>query len=351
MGIRQPNRTENCFEMALARHWPPFDWQDVTIMVAVSGGADSVALLRGLAAIDVPHHKGARIAAHFHHGHRGQEADQDQDFVAELAHGLGWQFVTQRATSQRVLPKLGQEATWRRARYRFLRTAAESHGARFIVTAHTADDQAETILQRILRGTGLTGLSGIPRARVLSPAVTVVRPLLTVSRCDILDYLKGRQQSYRHDATNEDLRFQRNRIRRQLLPQLRQHFGEAVTDNLIRLGRLAGESQAVIDSMTQSHVERCLESETDQTMSLRCSRLPLESDYLAREVLMMLWRRRDWNLRDMGLTQWVELAALAIAPPASEPVVRMMPGSIRVTRVADRLVLTRVAGSDPPIAN
>ena len=168
------------FEAKLLVAWPSESWKDVTLLVAVSGGADSVALLRGLLRVQASG-AGGITAAHLHHGLRGAEADADQQFVVDLCQRLGIACRVGSACGATLAAgRDGLEAAARQARYEFLRSAAEEAGTRYVVTAHTADDQAETILHRILRGTGVAGLEGIARTRSLGPAATVLRPLLEV---------------------------------------------------------------------------------------------------------------------------------------------------------------------------
>ena len=171
------------FETRLAASWPPEDWKDLTVLAAVSGGGDSVALLRGLAALKLPG-EGRLIAAHVNHKLRGADSDADQAFVQELCGQLGLACEVATAAVDPTAGSRGQgiEATARRARYAVLEEMAGRVGARFVVTAHTADDQAETILHRILRGTGIRGLSGMSRSRRLGPA-TLLRPLLGYRPC------------------------------------------------------------------------------------------------------------------------------------------------------------------------
>ena len=132
----------------LANAWPAEAWGDVTVLVGVSGGADSVALLRALEALKrTAAGAGRLIVAHFHHGLRGAEADADAAFVAALSQRLGLECVVGRASGSSP----SDEASARKARYRFLKRTAHARGARFVAVAPTADDQAETILHRIAR--------------------------------------------------------------------------------------------------------------------------------------------------------------------------------------------------------
>src|SRR5436189_3233901 len=122
--------------------------------------------------------------------------------------------------SQARRERANLEAVGRRVRYDFLASVARETGAAWVATGHTADDQAETVLHRLLRGTGLKGLAGIPARRALAPGVDVVRPLLKVRRAEVLAFLQETGQRFRQDTSNVDPRFTRNRIRHELLPSL-----------------------------------------------------------------------------------------------------------------------------------
>jgi tRNA(Ile)-lysidine synthase len=351
------------FRHALARSWPAEAWQRVTVLVAVSGGADSVALLRGLAELKRGG-AGRLVVAHFNHRWRGAQSDGDEAFVNALAANLGLSVEVGRAESalakgpscnegettdrppsdsarrseRTTLGGEGPEALARRARYDFLLTAAERVGARYVATAHTADDQAETILQRIVRGTGIAGLAGIPRVRPLSPAVTLIRPLLDVPRPELLAFLRELQQPYREDASNADVRFTRNRLRHELLPRLARDYNPHVHESLLRLGSLAAEAQAVVDQQVDAllqHVERPCAAR----VCLNCLALATASDFLLRELLARIWREQRWPLQAMTHGKWCELAALARGTEDT----RDFPGSIRAEKQGEWLVLTRSA--------
>src|SRR5260370_36490025 len=196
-----------------------------SLVVAVSGGADSVALLRALLKL-TPNTD--LIVAHMNHGLRGAESDADESFVralhAELAAkgAVRLQFRCERCNMGEIALAEGAnlEAVARRERYRWLAEVAASAGVAHVATGHTADDQAETVLFRLLRGAGLQGLRGIAARRNLRPGVELIRPLLSVTRRQVLEFLRDIVQPFREDRSNADLRFTRNRIRHELLPQL-----------------------------------------------------------------------------------------------------------------------------------
>ncbi|MGW8257637.1 MAG: tRNA lysidine(34) synthetase TilS, partial [Thermoguttaceae bacterium] len=235
-------------EMRLAGFWPSEQWQEMTVVLAVSGGADSVALLRAMAALKIGG-AGRICVAHFNHQLRC-DSEEDERFVVELCRRFDLKCETGRSNVARLALSAaeGIEETARRERYAFFRETADRLGARFVVTAHTADDQAETILHRILRGTGIVGLGGMARSRALG-AATLLRPLLNVRRWEILQYLKDLGQAFREDSSNADLRFTRNRIRHELLPMLAKQYNANIIDALLRLGSLANESRQLVDTL------------------------------------------------------------------------------------------------------
>ncbi|MEI8374735.1 MAG: tRNA lysidine(34) synthetase TilS [Planctomycetota bacterium] len=317
------------FETRLAASWPPEDWKDLTVLVAVSGGGDSVALLRGLAALKLPG-EGRLIAAHVNHKLRGADSDADQAFVQQLCRQVELACEVATVTVDPTAGSQGIEATARRVRYAAMEEMAGRLGARFVVTAHTADDQAETILHRILRGTGIRGLSGMSRSRRLGPA-TLLRPLLGTARAELAAYLRDRQQPFRTDVSNYDVRFTRNRIRKELLPRLAAHYNPTIVDALLRLGELAGESQSLIDVMVCDVAQRCLRHVGRDEVRLDLNILAAQPLHLVREVLMEVWRQQGWPLVAMGFAEWGLLAAMISATTKQStdgPRKRMFPGAI-----------------------
>jgi tRNA(Ile)-lysidine synthase len=223
--------------------------------VAVSGGADSVALLLLLVAIKKK--IGITLSVlHFNHKLRGAAADGDEKFVAALARKYKLPFYSDTAAVKSIAKndKANLEATARRLRYAFFSECASGHHLDKIVVAHTADDQAETVLAHILRGSGLAGLGGI------HPQVDkIVRPLLSVSRADLRLYLKGHKQAWREDATNRDTAKTRARIRKKLIPLLKKEFQPRIVEHLSSLSNHARQDDALLHHLAEERLRSSLE--------------------------------------------------------------------------------------------
>jgi len=262
----------------------------------------------------------------------------DQQFVARLCQSLGVDCVEGQADRPNAnAPGESLEEAARAARYAFLTRSAEQLGARYVATGHTADDQAETILHRIVRGTGIGGLQGMPRARQLSPAVTLIRPMLGLRRAQLAAYLDDLEQPYRSDSSNEDTRFTRNRIRHELLPQLAEQYNSGVVDALLRLGKLSGEVQSVVDKLVDELIERCVVRETSQRVRIDTAALRGQSTYVIRELLMAVWREEGWPMQSMGFAQWELLAEMAV----SKSLPQTFPGEVSARKAGDHLILGR----------
>ncbi len=226
------------------------------VCAAVSGGADSVALLLLLHAANAQTRNSLGVglsAVHVHHGLRGDEADADLAFVQSLCLRLEVPLHVRHASvPDRVLhsradgrPETVEEAA-RNLRYDLFRQLIADGHADSILTAHTLDDQAETVLMKLLRGAWTEGLSGI-HPTVLVPSAThpgrILRPLLAILRADLMAFLESRNQGWRTDSTNADDAFTRNRIRHCVLPLLRE-FNPAIDQALANLAELAREDEA-----------------------------------------------------------------------------------------------------------
>jgi tRNA(Ile)-lysidine synthase len=210
---------------------------------------------------------------------------------------------------------------------------AQERQARWVVTGHTADDQAETVLHRLLRGTGLKGLGGIPARRPLAPGIELLRPLLKVSRAEVLAFLEKEGQDYRQDRSNEDLRFTRNRIRHELLPHLKREYNPAIGPILCRLAEQANEAHHLLEDLA---IKLLAEVELPRAGALLVfdrARLAAVPRYLVREVFRLAWEREGWPLGALTFDDWDRIASVALGEASATD----LPGRLRV-RCLDRVI-------------
>lgn len=227
------------------------------ILVAVSGGPDSMALLHLLRELDCPVH-----IAHFDHQTRNGESTRDAAWVAEYADAL--EIPCHVGTAD--VPGLTEassksfEEVAREERYAFLAEIAHEHGCGAIATGHHLNDQAETVLMRILRGTSVQGLGGIPPVRP-HEGIPVIRPLLDVTREAIMAYLDECRISSLEDHSNRDPAFLRNRMRHELIPALKADYNVNLSEHLSQLAEIARTENAFMESMLEVFHARCMESD------------------------------------------------------------------------------------------
>ena len=305
-----------------------WDWP---VLVGVSGGADSVALLVALVSLASRRGASGRIlAAHAHHGLR-PEADDDLRFVVALAADLGVEVVTERLGLGGATGNGGEglEARARRLRYGWLGRIAHERGARHLLVAHTADDQAETILHRALRGTGVAGLSGMKSARRFIDGVALLRPFLAIRRDRLRRFLVDRGRSWREDASNADPRFSRAFLRHEVLPRVEAGAWPAATEALVRLGQQAGLVSAALDSAAGYLLDRHARRLADGAVSLDAAALAHLDPHLLAGVFVALWRQEGWPERDMTAAHYARLVALLAAAERRETATLCLPGGVR----------------------
>ncbi len=314
-------------------------------VVAVSGGSDSVALLRLLAAwggVEL-------IVAHLNHGTRGEASRADAEFVRQLAEGLGLPF---ELGNWKPTREGHFEVDARNARYEWLLEVAHNQQASVIAVGHTQDDQAETILQRIVRGTGLRGLGGIPRSRQLGSGVTLVRPLLEASRGELRQYLQGIGQTWREDASNADISRTRSRIRHELLPLLAREYNPQIVAAITRLGMVARSSTIANDVRIQELASQVVVSRDAGNIVIQRQQFATLSKHDRIEVIRSLWRAQRWPERAMDATRWRRLARWMIEGEGSYDVgygVRLFGGleSVRLSRTRQDAMADEVVSSVP----
>jgi tRNA(Ile)-lysidine synthase len=306
-------------------------------VVAVSGGPDSVALAHAL----VPLRRAGRlpklILAHVNHRLRGPESDADEQFVAGLP--ARWcpddpallPCRVRHAETAADAARRGEnlEAVAREQRYAALAEVARAEGAAWVAVGHTADDQAETVLFRLLRGSGLEGLRGMALRRPLDGTIDVVRPLLTVRRRDVVDYLEAQALPYRQDSSNLDLTFTRNRIRRELIPRLEREYNPGLADVLCRLAQQAQEAEQEMRRLAEELLAAAELPRAGDTLVFRTEVLAAVPPHRLREMFRLVWQREHWPRGAMGFEEWQRLAGVVRGEQAAWD----LPGGVHVRRV------------------
>lgn len=272
----------------------PFD--EKTVVAAISGGADSVSLALALNDLKVRNKLNLRIVlAHFNHNLRGEESKCDEEFVKNLAEKFGFEL----ALGNGEIPtNKNLEQSARKARYDFLIETAENLKAFAVLTAHTLNDQAETFLINLIRGSGLEGLGGIKIKRKLNKnsEILLIRPLLSwAKRIDTENFCRVNEIEYRYDSMNEDLAFQRVRIRKVLIPLLKD-FNHKIIENLAQTAFILQDDFQALENFRNEHRKE-FETELNSEISLKTLTEISES---ARNDLIRQWlKNKRGDLRSL----------------------------------------------------
>jgi tRNA(Ile)-lysidine synthase len=321
------SRLELAFRRSFIRLIP----EDRSILAAVSGGADSVALLHLLARF-ASRRRVTVTVAHLDHGlRRGSRADRR--FVEQLAARLDMTCVAER----REVPALARrdespEESARRVRRAFLLDAGKQSGSDAIVTGHTLDDQAETILMRLVRGAGATALTGMAE-RGPGP---FVRPLLDIERAELRSYLNRRRIEFREDPTNGDMRFDRNRVRKLVLPTLTETLNPRAAQHLVKAAKLVRADAVYLDELAERALSGLSRTDPSERLVLDATALRAVAPPLARRVARLALQRAGVDGRRIAARHVAALLDLAGGAGGRE---LHLPGRLRARRAGRRIVL------------
>jgi tRNA(Ile)-lysidine synthase len=328
------------FARSLLREWHRLGLSKTErVLVAVSGGADSTALLLGLDELDNVGKLSLEIfVVHLDHGLR-KGASEDAEWVTQLSKRLGHEAIVASANIRKKARETADnlEQAARRARYDFFLKTAKDSNANVVLTAHTLDDQAETILMRLMRGSGAEGLSGIAAKRPVTEgsSLLVVRPLLSWSRrADTEQYCRTRRVRFRVDEMNDDERFARVRIRKQLLP-LMQSFNNRVVEGLARTASLLREDALALSKQAESLLADAADATSQGTLSVAV--LAGAPAAIRRRAL------RQWICGRVGHLRRVEMVHLIAIEKLLETNrgrTVELPNGTRITRKQGRLALS-----------
>jgi len=265
-----------------------------SLLVAVSGGIDSIALLYLLYELrdDLNLHLSV---AHLDHGIRGAASKRDADFVRYIAGKLGLPAtVEKRDVEELTEASASPEAAARKVRYDFLAEVREKEGADYVALGHNRDDQVETVLMHLIQGSGLRGLGGMEPVRDF-----YVRPLINISREEIRDYADTRGLDYKKDETNRDTGYLRNRIRHELLPELEENYNPRIRQKLKELSNLAGEAHSFIQEEVTDVLEELDVERRQEEIRFRRKEIEELGSYLKKAAIRRLIGEVRGNLKDV----------------------------------------------------
>ncbi len=329
------------------------DGRGATLVVAASGGPDSTALLRCLHSLRDEHWLTLHVA-HLNHDFRGAEADHDAAFVQRLADGLGLPCSIDKQDPiayQRERSISSFEQAAREMRYAFLSAVASSVGAAAIALGHTADDQAETVLLHLLRGSGLHGLRGMAEAAEWPwpsprPGPMLFRPLMGATKADAAAYCRELGQLYREDSGNYMWRFTRNKVRLDLMPKLAREYNPRVREALARLSRAAADEVDYIEDELSRHWPNIAE-ERESVVTFNIPALTGLHPALQRHALRRAYAATAGDARRLNESH-VE-SMLSLLRRQRGGCATDLPRGVRARREGGALILTRHAGpSQPP---
>ena len=317
--------------------------KDDRVVVGFSGGPDSTALLHMLIELNRSHDWRLDLhIAHLNHQIRGEDAQQDAAFVQATADSLSIPCTIESRDIPALSKKrsLSQEEIGRQERYAFYGRVCLRTGAKVVAVGHQADDNAETILHRIFRGTGLRGLAGISPSRSLNPEsnVRIIRPLLRMTRQSLLNYLADAGIAFREDHTNDFDEPMRNRIRNVILPQVESEINNQVRDALTRLGEQAHWLQEFLGETVQRTFETLIISRTDQEILLNADALSRKSRIVQTELIRLAYRSFGLGEQDLAFTHLVSVLEL-IDDPASGKQAHL-PGGMTIEKRYHQLIFS-----------
>ena len=305
------------------------------IIVGLSGGADSVCLMKVLLELKDEFNL-TLFAVHVNHGLRGLEADNDQSYVEELCKDWGIPLKTYSVNIKALGKKLGlsEEEAGRVARYKLFNKVLKNTDSHYIAVAHNRDDQAETIMLNILRGSGLDGLCGMAMKQG-----KIIRPLLNISRKQIIEYLENNKIHYCTDSSNSSSEYARNRVRNELFPEIKRLFKVNPVNQLYRLSVLVGEDRDLLEQVSRDSYDAVVLSDDDDAVILSAAGLRTLSNAIVKRIIRLAWERINKSRKNIESVHVDQIITLCQNNRTGKKVT--LKNGIEVLLSYDRLIFTK----------
>ena len=259
------------------------------VLIGVSGGVDSVVLLDVMANLS-DKYKFSVYVAHYNHKLRGKASDEDEKFVRNLAASYNIPYYWQNGKVQQYSTKnnISIEESARILRYLFFERISRQINADFLVTAHTADDSTETFLLNLFRGSGLTGLSGIPARRQFIKNVILFRPFIMLKKQKLIEYANKRKLEWHEDESNSTEKYTRNKIRNDLIPKLKKDYSPGIVDTINRASKLIQAADKIIHDYVKTHLPSVLVDISNDRVSIKISLFKTFDEFIRGEMLQVV---------------------------------------------------------------
>ncbi len=293
-------------ELAELYRWP----DQGTLLVAISGGPDSTCAMRLMHEVALV--KGFNLHfAHLDHCLRGSESAEDARFVEQLAHQYSWECTVKKVNIRQLHDEErgSLQQTCRLVRQDFLNHVASHVRAFGVVLGHNKGDQAETVLQHLIRGSGLAGLTGMSMIEKSETGLVTVRPLLGKTRSEVLEILEHYQMSYRRDPSNETDKYQRNHIRHHLIPFIEQHYNPQIVNRLADMADILREDEKFLESQSLKLAEKAVTKKQDAVV-IDCNLLKNQSQSLAVRVMRYAYRLLRGSTENLTFEHSIKLLKL-----------------------------------------
>lgn len=309
-----------------------------TVLAAVSGGPDSIFLLHALARLKNKLSIKKLVVCNLDHGLRAKESEEDSDFVKSCAKEAGLEYVHKKIDLKAAKPKaLSIEEAAREARYKFFKEAAARTGATVIATGHTLDDQAETVLMRVIKGSSLKGIVGISPIRE-EALIRIIRPLIQLEKTEITRYLDDAGISYRIDSSNLESKFFRNVVRGEIIPFL-ERYNPRLKRALFNLAEHLREDFDFIEN-EKARARQYTTGMPDGAVEIELKDIAVQPRTIQKEILRDCLERAGGEVKKLSFRHWKEVEALIKHKRKGNCV--DLPGSIRVLRQEKSIIFKRI---------
>lgn len=273
------------------------------IVMGISGGADSISLFHFLCTIQAEYHI-TLIGVHIHHGIRGKDADSDLDFVVKLCalYNIKCEIFKYNVHNESEKLKITEEEAGRIIRYKTFQQVLEKYKADKIAVAHNMNDQCETIIMRIFRGTGMLGLTGIPPIRN-----NIIRPLIETSRDTIEQYCKINNFEYRQDYTNDMDIYTRNKIRLHLIPWIKSNFNHSIIQTISNMSSLIQEEEDYINNQAKQSYENCVDLKDEQKIEINIKKFEKYPTVIQKRIIRLSIQNFIHDLKDIEFSHITQI--------------------------------------------